>query len=233
MSTDLTKYLDGAKLPAISAEDMAGAMIETTAATTSGGGDGVQFLSFSGKMDVYALGRDKAPIDPDQLYIVEPQSLMRGYICWKGSKVVGRVSWSIYEPEKEVHKLDLPDHSPYRDGEGWNSLLSFGCVEASAARTAVSFSSSSVSGRNSIGGLIDEISARLLAGEPYIPLILFGSESFMAQDQKNYKPILDVDCWLTREQSMAWFDGSMSLEDAMAGKAPRKKSGKKKKNGKK
>jgi hypothetical protein len=229
MPTDLTKYLDGAKLPSISAEDMAGAMAEATDATTSGGGDGVQFLSFSGKMDVYALGRDKTPIDPDQLYLVEPQSLVRGYICWKGSKPVGRVGWSIYEPEKEVNKSDLQDYGPYRDGEGWNDLLAFGCVEATEARTSVSFSSSSVSGRNAIGGLIEEIRTRLLAGDPYVPLITFGSESFMAQDQKNYKPVLDVDCWLTREQSMAWFDGRQSLDDAMAGKKPRKAKGKGKK----
>ena len=63
----------------------------------------------------------------------------------------------------------------------------------------IEFSTDSVSGRNALSGLINEVRERLLAKEPTIPLIQLDAEEFTAQDQKNYKPKFIVDAWVDRE----------------------------------
>jgi hypothetical protein len=226
MTNDLSKYLGGADLPALSDQQMADAM-ENATNDMGGSSDGTQFLSFSGKTNVYALGRNKDGIDPDQLYIMEPKSLVAGWVCWKGSKPVGRVEWSIYQPEKAVAKADLEDHGPYRadSGDGWSAMLGFGCVSADALLTQVKFSSTSKSGRNSISDLMDASRVRMLAKEPNIPAFVFLSEEFTAQEKLNYKPVLDVDRWLTRDAMNAFFAEEMDLDALLEGDQPKKKAG--------
>jgi hypothetical protein len=228
-NTDLTAFLGSGDLPEISEADMVSAIKEVVSDTTSGSG-GVDFMSFSGKTGRYSVGRDKEELDNETLFAMEPQSIVEGWTCWKGQRVVDRKEWRLYDrKDKGVAKEDLEDHGPYRDGagEGWKKTLGFGVVELTPLDgMQVKFSSNSASGNNAIADLITKVADRTSAKEPNIPMIQFDREEFTAQEQKNFKPKLVVASWVERANLEAYFDGGLSEDDLIAGKkgkAKRKK----------
>jgi len=232
MANELTKYLDTANLPSVDGGALANALSEAADDATSGGSNGVDFLSFSGKTGLYSLGRNGDDIDPDQLYLVEPQTFIAGWVCWKNSKPVDRIEWSVLKArEQSVSSEELEDHGPYRQnaGEGWQQLLGFGLIGCDAVFSQVQFSSTSKSGRNSIGDLMKEIGIRSASAEPDMPLIYFGSVEFEAQGNKNHKPVLNVEAWVTRDSAAAFLSGELNEDQLIAGDKPKKKRARKKK----
>jgi hypothetical protein len=232
MTNELTKFLDTDNLPAVDGGALANALTEAADdATTGGGGANVDYLSFSGKTGKYSLGREQADIDPDQLYLVEPKTFIGGWVCWKDSKPIDRIEWSVYKAKEQAVDIDdLEDHGPYREsaGEGWQQLLGLGLIGCDAVQSQVKFSSTSKSGRNSIGDLMKEIAVRALAEEPSLPLIYFDSVTFEAQGNKNYKPVMQVDTWVTRASAAAYLAGDLSEDQLLAGDKPKKRGRKKK-----
>ena len=233
MSNELAKFLEVAGLPVVDDEQLANALSEAAdEATTAGGGGSVDYLSFSGKTGRYSLGRDQADIDPDQLYLVEPKTFVGGWVCWKNSKPIDRIEWSVLKAKEQAIALeDLEDHGPYREsaGEGWQQLLGFGLISCAAVQSQVKFSSTSKSGRNSIGDLMKEIGSRAASEEPSLPLIYFDSTTFESNGQTNYKPVLAVEAWVTREDASSYLDGDLTEQQLVSGDKPKKKSRKKKK----
>jgi hypothetical protein len=216
-------------LPAIS-DEVAGQALATVGEDVTTGSGGIDFLTFSGKSGAYALGQRKETPDPDQLYLVEPLSVVEGWVCWKKSKPVGRYEWSIYKrDELAIPKSDLEDHDVTADGDGWKPSIGFGMATLDGSGTPVKFSLNSVSGRNVLGDLIKEIGVRQLNKEPHLPIVTLGAEQFEAQDKVNWKPVLDVEAWVTRKACEAYFAGDMSDDDLLDGKAPKKKAAKRKK----
>ena len=231
MTNSLTAFLGTADLPAMTDADMANALQEHSDESPNSGG-GVTYLSFSGKTGNYSLGRNKDDIDPDDLFLLEPQSIIEGWVCWKSNKPVARVEWSIYQRKAQaVLEADLEDHGPYRQnmGEGWQPLLGFGVMSTDGQMTPIKFTVTSKSGRNAIDDMIEEVKKRMQAGEPAMPLMGFDSETFVAMEQTNYKPQFEVESWVTREAAAAYFDGTLDLEALIDGKAPKKKRASKKK----
>jgi hypothetical protein len=221
MSKSLTAFVatKGQEL-AIDDNRMADALTETVG-DTSTGNQGITYLNFSGKLGRYSLGKDKENVGPEQVFLLEPLSVFRGWQCWKNSKPVDKFKWSVYAPDNAVDESDLPDHGPYRQthGEGWKKMVGFGVVDLDDGRQ-IEFSTDSVSGRNAVSALLDEISQRARSGDPTIPLVKFQSEEFIAQEQKNYKPKLEVEVWVTREQAVAAFsdDVPYTVDDLLEGK---------------
>lgn len=240
MRNSLTQYLAGDNLPVIEGDALAKALAAATEDATTGGGDGPDYLSFSGKSGLYSLGRDKVEIDPDQLYLVETQSFSSGWICWLKSKPVDRLEWSVFKPPSPLPtEDDLEDHGPYRQasGDGWQQQLGFGAIGCDKVLSQLQFSTSSKSGRNSVGDLSKEIGTRSSAGEPHMPVIFFDSVEFEAQGNTNYKPVFTVEAWVGRPSAAAYLNGDMTVEQLVAGDAPKKlrsrAGGKKRGRGKK
>lgn len=220
MTTSLTAYLSSADLPDISDDQMIAALADTTEEQRTGTGLNVQYLAFSGKTGSYALGRDRTDVH-DQLFVIEPKSVVEGWICWKASKPVDRVEWSIFNKRAAVAEPDLPDHAPYntKTGEGWHRALGFGCVSMDGAQTNVKFVTNSVSGRNAISDLLNEIVRRMTTGAPSMPVFEFAAEQFTAQGAVNYKPKFAVHGWVTRPEIEAFFAGSTDLNALLYGEA--------------
>tara|TARA_B100001013_G_C24599457_1_gene438160 strand:- start:53 stop:766 length:714 start_codon:yes stop_codon:yes gene_type:complete len=232
-STQLTSFLDTAKLPALNDDDMAQVLQDVVNDVSTGSGGSVDFMSFSGKTGNYALGRDKDAVDPSVPYIMEPKTVVEGFTCWKGQRPVDRIEWSVYERSaRGIAKDDLVDHGPYTEsaGEGWKKMLGFGVRELTQSETGqqIKFSTNSPSGNNAITDLFQKLSERAAAGEPYIPLVCFDVEKFTSQGQQNFKPKLVVEAWVTRPAVEAYFAGSLSEDDLLEGKQPRKKRAAKK-----
>jgi hypothetical protein len=200
---------------------MIAALSDTSDEQRTGTGANVQYLAFSGKTGSYALGRDRTDLTDDVLFILEPKSVIEGWICWKASKPIDRVEWSIYNKRAAVQEVDLPDHAPYntKTGEGWHRALGFGCLSTDGAATNVKFVTNSVSGRNAITDLLNEIVRRMSSGAPSMPIFGFGAESFTAQGAQNYKPKFAVSGWATRAEVEAFFSGSMTLDAMLYGEA--------------
>lgn len=222
MTTSLTTYLNTNDLPEISDDQMVAALSDTTEDQRTGTGANVQYLAFSGKTGSYALGRDRDDLSDDVLFVLEPKSVIEGWICWKGSKPIDRVEWSIYNKLAAVQEVDLPYHAPYntKTGEGWHRALGFGCISTDGAATNVKFVTNSVSGRNAITDLLNEIVRRMSSGAPSLPIFGFGAESFTAQGAQNYKPKFAVTGWATRSDVEAFFAGSISVDELVYGEAP-------------
>ena len=212
MSKSLTAYLGTSNLPALSDADMANALQEHSDDNPT---SGVTYLSFSGKTGHYALGRNRDDMDPDDVYLVEPQSILEGWVCWKGNKPIDRVEWSVYQRNAQaVEEHELEDHAPYRtsNGEGWQPMLGFGVISLDGMASSIKFTVTSKSGRNAVDDLIEEIKKRMQAG-----------------DQKNFKPKLVVETWVTREAASSFFEGDLDAAALIEGDQPKKKKTSRKK----
>lgn len=206
-----------ASLPALDPKAAAAALRDSSREQSSGSGDGV-YLSFSGKSGTYALGRDKKKPDPDAIYILEPLAAVEGWNCWKGGRPVGKHQWSVYERrEKGVAERDLQDHGPYnlKVGEGWKPMLGIGMLDVDDPSTPISFTIDSVSGRNVLSALNDEVADMWEQGEDGIAVFKLGVDTFVAQDQKNFKPVIEILGWVSRAEVEAFMDDENATVDML------------------
>lgn len=219
-------FVSGNELPILSDDALADAIKQAQAAKGEAPHDTTftQYLSFSGKTGAYALGKDREDIDPEALYLVEPMSFTDGWICWKSSRPVDRIEWNYLDQGSAVFESDLKDHGPYNSamGEGWSTLLGLGCVSLDKEMTQIKFSSNSISAKNSITDLHNEIKDRAARGEAQIPIIHFDKQQFEAQGAKNWKPKLAVEVWVTRESAGSYARGALTLDDLVSGVAVKK-----------
>ena len=225
----LSTFLKGSKgLPTISDDQLADAL-EAGQQGMEMDTSAVQYLTFSGKSGNYSLGRGKDEVDPEAVYVLEPQSFTAGWMCWKGNKPIARHEWSFFRPDQAVPQADLEDHGPYKSdkGEGWAEALSFGVCSTDGHQTSIKFGTSTKSARNAIADMIDEVKKRARAKEAPIPVIHFESEEFTAQDQKNYKPKFVVEAWVTRKAAEAFYAGTLTIDQLSSGEAaPKRVAGK-------
>ena len=86
MTNDLMAFVSGNELPVLSDDALADAIEQAQQATGEGSRDTTftQYLSFSGKTGVYALGKDRDDIDPEALFLVEPMTFTDGWLCLFG-----------------------------------------------------------------------------------------------------------------------------------------------------
>ena len=211
---DLAEFMNSGQLPTIADSELAPALVE---AIQESGGSQVNYIYFSGKSGSYNVGRDKEPMDPEQLYVAEPASLKRGFICWKGNTVAERVEWLAIQKHMAVRADDLPDHGPYNDNEGWQESMGFGMCSLDNNNDQYEFNSSSASGRNSIKDFFSECSRRMINNEPAIPVFTFDSEKFTAQGNTNFKPKFKIAIWTTRELVKQFFKGEIKKAQLLKG----------------
>jgi hypothetical protein len=211
--TSLTTYAASGNLPTLDANAMAKALATVSAEESTGSAaDGSEYVSFSGKTGAITYGRDKLDLPQNELFLMEPRSAFRGWVCWKDNKPVARHQWSIYQPQLAVPEHELEDKGPYtRAQDGWQSALGFGFVSTDG-ETQFSFSTNSPSGKNSVLDLFNEVARRTVKGEPNFPLFYFTREKFQAKGEWNFKPKFDIDEWLTEEDAMAMLEGEVISE---------------------
>lgn len=214
MSTSLATYAKGGNLPTLDKTAMAQALASAGAEESTGSpSEGVEYVSFSGKTGAITYGRDRDDLDQGELFLMEPRSAFRGWICWKENKPVARHQWSIYQPELAIPKSELEDKGPYnRQQDGWQSMIGFGFMSTDGEVVQYSFSTNSTSGKNAVGDLFDEIAQRTINGEPNFPLFYFNREKFQAQGEWNFKPRFDIEEWITEEEAAAMLGGEADAE---------------------
>ena len=217
MSTSLAAYAKGGNLPTLDKDAMAKALASAGAEESTGSAsNGIEYVSFSGKTGALTYGRDRDDLPQDELFLMEPRSAFRGWTCWKDNKPVGRHSWSIYQPELAVKEADLEDKGPYdRAQDGWQSLLGFGFMSTEGEVVQYQFATNSISGKNAVGDLFDEIAQRTIRGEPNFPLFYFNREKFQAKGEWNFKPKFAIEEWITEDEAAAMLGGGSEPETSV------------------
>ena len=221
MINALTAFINDTNLPALDDDAMAAAIDSSQEEDGYSRGGGVTFIDFSGKLNQYRVGKDRDPIDPESIFLFEPISAIKGWICWKAGKVVGREEWSYLNKAAAVAAKTLEDHGPYKENDGWKPLRGFGCVALDGSGQNFKFSSNAEGARRSVEAMLSQVSDQIKSGEPSLPIIKFASESFTSNDHMNWKPTFPVVAWVTREAAQGFFAGG-SLDDLLAGKQPKK-----------
>lgn len=210
-STSLKSYI--ANGISLNREAAAAALVSAAQDGSNAGQNDAHYVAFSGKSGAITYGRDRADLDEDQQFILEPATCSLGWVCWKDSRPVARHEWSVYQPERRVAEADLEDHGPYRrDQDGWQPSRGFGFI-ASDASEQYKFSTNSKSGINAVSDMMLEIGKRLSAGEPHYALFRFTKEKFQAQGEWNWKPKFVVDEWLTEGEVADMLSGSDPAQD--------------------
>lgn len=185
---------------------LAAALAQSNDDNTTGGGD-KEYLSYSGKRSRWSIGRENKEPDPDALYVMDPQTALEGWTCWKGGKPTEKHAWSVVS--RATHAIpasQLKDHGPYADGDGWKNMTGIWMFDVDEPGKVIEFTTTSASGRNSLGDITREMVDRMLADEPDIPIVRLHSEQFEAQGKTNGKPVFVVEGWATREEVAAFIE---------------------------
>jgi hypothetical protein len=193
-------------------EALKAALVDSAARDPRGSAaDGSDYMNFSGKRGVYEIGQEKRDTTADELWLVNVPAFKDGWICWKGGRAVAKRMAQLGMP---IPSVDQAEHGPFeKDGDGWYQAKSLTVKSIDSGQQA-EFTINSVSGVSVFASLQKEVTARLIAGQPYWPIIGFGKESFMAQGYKNFKPVITVDGWLNDEQVMSELPALFADEEA-------------------
>jgi hypothetical protein len=207
MANEPVKSVFGAKAAMVNPEALASAMA-VSAATGPQRPDG-DFINFTGKRGVYEIGTEKRDADPDELWVVNVASFEDGYVCWKGGQPMAT---RLYPMGTAIPALDRSEHGPFpKDGDGWSEAKAMTIRSVDTGQQGY-FKINSVSGVSEFANLQREVLARIRGGEAYWPVIKLGKEQFTAKGFKNFKPILEIDGWLSDEAVTALAE-AMDSED--------------------
>lgn len=201
----LAMWASGAGVPAQREEIAKALLASANAGSTGSAGDDVEFLTFSGQgknFGGWKIGRDKVSPDPEAIYVIDPLSAVEGWTCWKNGGVAEKHEWSVFErATKQIPRAQLQDHdTDEASGDGWQFMMGIAMFDVDAPGKMIKFTTTSKSGRNVLSDLTREIATRLITGEPHVPVVLLGSETFQAQGKTNGKPKLVTEGWVTTEE---------------------------------
>ncbi len=179
---------------------------------------GSDYLNFSGKRGVFIIGEDKRQIDEDELWVVDIRSFEEGYVCWKGGSPVSSRMSNIYSGVP-VQQPDPDELGPFDSskGEGWfqaKALIMRSCDNEQQGY----FKINSVSGVATMSELMGEFAERAAQTAAYWPVVSLRAEEFDSQGYKNFKPMFDIEGWLTVEQCVELSKGA-DIEALIEGEA--------------
>jgi hypothetical protein len=177
-----------------------------------GAGDGSSFMNFSGKRGVYEIGQDKRTC-VDEPFLVNVGGFEDGWICWKSGAPKAK---RMYPLGVAVQEPDRNEFGPFdKDGDGWYQAKSL-VARSIENGEQVYFTINSISGVSAMASLQRSVTERMRAGLPYWPVVVFASEGFTAKGYKNYKPVMEIDGWLSdaqvAEELPALLDGDGEID---------------------
>lgn len=180
------------------------------------------YLRFS-KGD-WLFGRDDSPLDLDSVWVVHPQSLQHGWICWRNGSLFNEVLIPFTQALPLENTLKpAPDPAPDSDDQpGYQHQMAFQavCIEGGHVGLQLQFKTGTVGGRSAVDKMVEALMARMddveATGEGgFYPVIQFGVDSYKHKTRgKIFVPIIDVVGWSTNEPGaeIEWVDGEAEEE---------------------
>jgi hypothetical protein len=206
-------------LPAVkfSASALAQALVQTVVPTQSSGEGG--FLKFDGKVGGWSYGRDQEAADGEVILVNTP-TIGHGWVMWVDAQPQEKRLTRFNEPMpdpmdpvpikvKKAGKLvdDLSEPAESRILQG--AFLEDG--------EAVTFETSSYSGRAAVDSLLAEIKQKAVSGSPYLfPAVKLGESSYYNKTYKTdiYTPVLEVISWHDQDGVEEPSDGEQKVVEA-------------------
>jgi hypothetical protein len=144
----------------------------------------------------WVFGSDEIEVEPESTWAIDPESLVRGFVAWGNSEVLGEEMASILaEP---IIQSDLPDV-----GAKWGTQVGFSlkCLDGEHEGTVASYKASSRGAQKAFKALVQEILKRAQASETdLLPVVVLESESYKHKTYgKIYNPILSIDEWVSMD----------------------------------
>jgi hypothetical protein len=239
MSNEVAKRnVFGGTLSVANSAALASKIAESAQNDPRGGAGDSEYLNFSGKRGVYAMGPNQDSIDADEKWLVNVMSFEDGYVAWKGGQPAGNRMANIYS-EVRIPAPDPDEGGPFdsNKGEGWFQAKAMTIKSLESGRQGY-FKINSVSGVSALAQLQKEVAGRIGSGQPAWPVVQLDVERFESQGYKNYKPVFNIYGWIGDEQIaelaenedadiddlIAAANGPVGIEDQADAKPSRKRS---------
>lgn len=199
MSNEVTKVF-GRTLSVAPSAQLAAKIAESAQNDPRGGAGESEYLNFSGKRGMYALGPNQDSVGTEEPWLVNVMSFEDGYVAWKDGRPAGNRMANIYS-EVQIPAPDPEEGGPFNTnkGEGWFQAKAVTLKSLDSGRQAY-FKINSVSGVSALAGLQKEVAGRMGSGQPCWPVVQLDVEAFEAQGFKNYKPVFNIYGWIGDEQ---------------------------------
>jgi hypothetical protein len=192
-----------------------------------GGGapDGSEYLNFSGKRGIFTIGQDKRRIEDDERWVVDVTSFQEGWVCWKGGRPEATRLSNIYTGVP-VAQPDPEERGPFDSnrGEGWFQAKAMVMRSVDEDQQGY-FKINSISGVGEMADLMEAFSERAGQGLPCWPVVCLEAEEFESQGYKNFKPMFNVQGWLSNDQLQELANGA-DIDDLLDSEEPKKASAK-------
>lgn len=216
MANEVAKSVFGGKIAVADVKSLAQKAAAAAQNNPRGGApDGSEYLNFSGKRGKYQFGQEKTDVSPDELWVVDVGSFEEGWVCWKGGQPAASRMANIYSGVP-IAQPNMDELGPFNSdkGEGWFQAKGLVLKSTDTGRQGY-FRLNSVSGVSEMAKLMGEFAERAEAGEPCWPVVALTCEEFEAQGFKNFKPIFDVQGWLTTEQLQALANEETTIDELL------------------
>jgi len=183
-----------------SAADLASSLRKEKEKTASG----YEYLKFSGKTGFYEINQDNYGQTLPGYMVVDPTSLVSGWMCFKNNSLKKQNFVSIYSGE--TPEQDLTEFGPFSGNDGWKVSRGMAAMWTRNGKV-LPFAVSSVSGNRAFGDFFDDLADAIEeAGGLVVPVVKLTAESFQGKDdegnpQTNYKPNIEIVAYLSGEDA--------------------------------
>jgi hypothetical protein len=174
------------------------------------------YIKFSGNTGEYTTGKDDLEVPYGTQFVIDPDMIDRGWICWMEGDAVDEVLVNILRGAPPKSETELPDHGPYKvnaDGskDGWSQiakvplfLLDCEEQEVGVPGTRLNYAANSKTAYTAIANFIQDYARLRKINTGKFPVVEIGGNSFKLKDNpkagKKYAPTFTIKGWLSREE---------------------------------
>lgn len=162
------------------------------------------FLKFSGNTGEFQYKGQT--IEHGSVFAFNMTEMRKGWICWKDSKPVDQKMSLVLSTERVPDKHELPDHGPYKEGEGWAEQIGVPVRDLEGGEQ-LEINLSNISGRNALIRLASDYGTKVRMniddkGQPKIPLVEVSASSFTSKNFPGTKwaPQFKIVDWMSIDE---------------------------------
>jgi hypothetical protein len=203
------------------------AALAAEAQSYRGGGGGVLFLKFNGNDGYYSYGADDVDLPVDSQVAMNPRSLKRGWICWKGGQVQEEIMMSLEEGLPPAKHL-LPDYGPYGKDDGWSEQKTIEFKTIDGEGLTFLFQANNKSKMNALEAVMKDFARQYKSNPGCVPVVELGENEFETQPKnedgskgrkvRKHAPKFKLVGWMTEEELQSLSEGA--AEDYAEGDEP-------------
>lgn len=198
----------------IATQDDIYALVANEARGLKGGGDGKAFMKFSGNDGRYSYGAEDEPLALGDQLVMNPATFSRGWLIWIDGQVEFETMVGVHEgPQPE--KTSLPDHSPYKKGDGPVEQYTIEFATTVEPFTEMVFQANNVSKKRALAALLKEFGNEYKLHPGELPVVEIDNNEFDAKMEpgskrtvKKFAPKFKIVSWIGEAEMAAMREGT-------------------------